>query len=209
MKVAVGKAAALPQPDKYQQAARQEIDNLKAIGVPMGSGLQRLIVHGMTMNADDEIIAGLSTPIEMVRRGTWNPAEAYRYAKAGEDMILDDSRKQSGLVGKGAEALGSLLAGGSLTKAGLTAASGLAREATLIQKFLANLGDGVVQGAVAGALDGNSLSERLKNAEQYAVRHGVVHGAVGTGLPVALSAVSKYVAPAAKKIWSRVNPGVF
>src|SRR5262249_16302374 len=100
-------------PDKYQQAAVEERDALKAKGIDTGAGLTRRLAQGLTFNLADEALAGLSTPLEMYKRGTLNPAEAYRYAKAREDLILDDARKNTGALGTAAE-----IAGGIGTGAG-------------------------------------------------------------------------------------------
>ncbi|MEH2513939.1 hypothetical protein V1291_005293 [Nitrobacteraceae bacterium AZCC 1564] len=70
--------------------------------------------------------------------------------------------------------------------------------------MIASALDGVGFGTITGALEGSSLSERRENA----VRGGE-YGTLRAATPVALSALSKYVAPLAKNIWSRVNPAVF
>jgi hypothetical protein len=194
-------SGASPQPDKYRQAVRQEIDSLKAKGIPTGSSLQRLMVHGMTMNADDEVLAAFSTPIEMVRRGTWNPAEAYRYAKAREDVLLDDARRENGWLGKAFESAGGIGSGAGLASKGFTAASLLAKNPDLLEKMIASALDGIGLGIIGGALDGNSLSERAENA----VRGGV-EGLVGAATPL-VRAGGKYVAPVANKIRDWANPG--
>src|SRR5262245_11161266 len=77
----------LTQTDKYRQAAEQEFADLKAKGVPVEAGLSRRVAQGATLGAADEILAGLQTPLEMVKRGTLDPREAYRYAKARENVI--------------------------------------------------------------------------------------------------------------------------
>src|SRR4051812_21433696 len=73
------------QEDEYRTAARQDQAALKASGAPTPSPLVRRMLQGATFNSADEILAGAMTPLEMIRRGTFNPAEGYRYAKARED----------------------------------------------------------------------------------------------------------------------------
>src|SRR4051812_11556928 len=60
-------APAAPKPlDKYQQAAVADRDKLKAGGLDPTAGIARLAVQGATFNTADEILAGLSTPLEMI-----------------------------------------------------------------------------------------------------------------------------------------------
>ena len=56
-----------PKPDKYQQAAIDQRDALKAKGVDTTAGLTRRLAQGASLNFADEILAGLSTPFEMAR----------------------------------------------------------------------------------------------------------------------------------------------
>ena len=126
-----------PAPDKYQQAAIEERDALKAKGVDTGAGVTRRLAQGATLNFADEILAGLSTPLEMVKRGTLDPREGYNYAKAREDLILDDARKNTGALGTAAEIGGGVGAGAGALGAGLTFARGLAPNAGLLGRSLA------------------------------------------------------------------------
>src|SRR6266404_3031027 len=95
------KPQAGPAPDKYQQAAIDEQAALKAAGGNEGAGFTRRLAHGATLGADSTILAGLETPLEMVKRGTFNPVEGYNYAKAREDQIMEDARKNTGVLGTG------------------------------------------------------------------------------------------------------------
>ena len=58
-------------PDKYQQAATDEATHLDAIGAPRDTGYTRRLTHGATLGADSTIVAGLATPLEMIRHGTF------------------------------------------------------------------------------------------------------------------------------------------
>src|SRR5690349_7658114 len=75
----LGAAPEAPPPDKYQQAAVQDRNSLLAHGVNPDAGLARLAVQGATFNTADELLAAARTPFEMVKRGTFNPVEGYRY----------------------------------------------------------------------------------------------------------------------------------
>jgi hypothetical protein len=105
-------------PDKYQQAAIDEQSDLKAKGIDPGAGLTRRLTHGATLGADSTIMAAAMTPLEMFKRGI-NPAEAYNYAKAREDQIMGDARKNTGALGSAAEVLGGGVSGAGLRVAGL------------------------------------------------------------------------------------------
>ncbi|WP_316176149.1 hypothetical protein [Bradyrhizobium sp. SZCCHNRI1073] len=193
---------AAPVLDKYQQAAVEERDALKAKGIDTGAGLTRRLAQGASFNMADEILAGLSTPLEMLKRGTFSPREGYNYAKAREDLIMDDARKNTGALGTVAEIGGGVGSGLGAARAGLSFARGLAPEAGLLARSAASAGDSAAFGAVAGAGEGNSLTERLKS--------GLLGGAVGAGVgalaPGAVSLIGQAVSPIVSNIKARVNP---
>src|SRR4051812_6526775 len=89
--------SAAPEPDKYQQPA---IEEDKAIG-GADAGFTRRLTHGATLGADSTIMAAALTPLEMFKRGI-NPKEAYNYAKAREDLIMNKSRENTGALGTAA-----------------------------------------------------------------------------------------------------------
>jgi hypothetical protein len=189
-------------PDPYREAARKELDDLKAKGVPTAAGLTRRIAQGVSFNTADDILAGLTTPLEMIKRGTFNPAEGYRHAKAREDMILEDARKDTGLAGTIAEVGGGVLSGTGLANAGVTAARWLAPNAGLAARSGAAALDAGAMGAVSGAMDGNSLEERGKNAAQG----GLLGAAVGGATPGVLGALGAVASPIVSNIRARWNP---
>lgn len=194
-----------PKLDKYQQAAIEERDALKAKGIDTAAGLTRRLAQGATLNTADEILAGLSTPLEMIKRRTFNPREAYNYAKAQEDLSLEDSRKQSGpmgWLGTGAEILGGVGSGLGAARAGLTFARGLAPNVGLASRSAASAGDAAAFGNLAGAGEGNSLSERMGNAAIGTVAGGLLGGIT----PAALSLASGVVSPIVSNIRARANP---
>lgn len=199
------KKVGLSKPDQYQQAAIEERDALKARGIDTGAGLTRRLAQGATFNLADEAIAGLTTPLEMLKRGTFSPREGYNYAKAREDLIMDDARKNTGVLGTVAEIGGGIGTGLGAASAGLTFARGLAPNAGLGARSLASAGDGVAMGALAGAGEGNSIGERFNNA----LFGGAVGGAVGGVAPGALGLLRQAASPVISNIRARMNPEGF
>lgn len=153
-----------PKPDKYQQAAIDEQDALKAQGIDPGAGLTRRLAHGATLGADSTILAALETPLEMIKRGTFSPAEGYNFAKAREDQIMGDARKNTGITGALTEILGGDVSGAGLASGGATAARLLAPEAGLLARAGASAADAGAVGGFSGAMEGNGLAERGENA---------------------------------------------
>ncbi len=191
--------------DPHRIAARKEIDDLKAKGVDTGAGLVRQAMQGATFNLADEAIAGLLTPLEMIRQGTFNPAEAYRHAKAREDLILEDARKDNGMAGTAAEIAGGVGSGIGLARTGLSAAGRLAPNAGIGTRMAASAGDAAAMGAIAGAGEGNSLAERGFNAGVG----GGVGAAVGGAAPVVATLAKSVAAPVVSNIRARINPERF
>lgn len=186
--------------DKYVTAARQEFNQAKAAGVPVEAGYARRLMQGATFGGGDEILAGLSTPLEMISHGTFNPIEGYKYAKAYEDTVMDDARKREGGLGTAAEIVGSLGSAGGLGKAGLT----LGKEGVgLVSRALRLAGEGAGYGGVQGFLDGgNSLADRAKGAAEGAS----MGAAVGGALPIVASTAKTLAAPIVSNIRARINP---
>src|ERR1700730_10434238 len=146
--------SALHAPDKYQQAAIDEQAMLKAKVINPGAGYTRMLTHGATLGADTTILAGLETPLEMIKHGTIDPRDGYSYAKAREDQMLADARKNTGYLGTAAEIFGGAVSGVGLAKAGVTAARFLPRGAGLIKRAGTSAADGAGFGAFAGSMEG-------------------------------------------------------
>lgn len=199
------RSSSAPAPDKYQQAAIDERDALKAKGIDTGAGVTRRLAQGATFNFADEALAGLSTPLEMIKRGTLDPREGYSYAKAREDLILDDARKNTGALGTAAEIGGGVGAGAGALRAGLTFARGLAPNAGLLGRSAASAGDSAAFGALAGAGDGNSMRERFNNA----LLGGAVGGSIGLVAPGLTSLAGQAISPIVSNIQARFNPERF
>lgn len=205
LKQHLGQDAGAPAPDKYQQAAASDIAAVKASGGDEGAGLTRRLAHGATLGADSAVLAALQTPLEMIRRRTFSPAEGYDYAKAREDQIMGDARANTGLAGSAAEMLGGGVAGGGLANAGITTARLLGPQAGIIPRVLSGAADSGALGAVAGANEGNGLVERAANAGK-----GLLTGAaIGGAMPIAGTMLHGVTAPIIANIRARSNPAAY
>lgn len=196
-----GTWVALPkrETDKYRAAAQEDMARVEKIVSP---GTQDLLLQGMTFGGSDELMAGLRTPLEMLKRGTLNPAEGYRYAKAFEDLRLERAKQNAGLAGAVAEIGGGVMTGTGLARAGLSAARMLAPNAGLGARSAASAADAALFGSLAGGLEGNSLEERGRNA----LAGGVLGGAIGGAAPSALALGSKIASPLISNIRAMANP---
>lgn len=183
-------------PDQYQQAAIDERAKLSGAGLDTDSGLGRLALQGATFNTADEILAGLQTPLEMIKRGTLDPREAYKYTKAREDLALSEGRKKAGWGGTAAEIGGGVLTGSSLARGGLTTMGLLAPEAGVAARSVASGVDAGIMGGVAGAGEGNTLAERAGNA------------AIGAGTGLALGGATPGVTKVAGALLSPVTSNI-
>lgn len=217
------------KPDKYQQAALDEkatgggdtavnaagrlvrnmvvpaplrmmagaVDDLT--GGKLGA-IARTGQQGATLGAGDEIMAALETPAEMYRRGTIDPREAFNYAKAREDLSLNDARSKAGTAGTVAE-----IAGGGATGA-LAAPFGAARFLSAAPSLLGRTGamaaDSAAFGGVTGFNEGNTFAERVGNAGQGAAIGGVVGGA----MPAAGAIAKGVYGPIIANLMALANP---
>lgn len=192
---------AAPAPDKYQQAASQEQADLQAKGIDTGAGYTRRLAHGATFGADSTILAGIQAPLEAIKRGV-GLGEGYNYAKAREDAIMNEARKNTGALGTAAEIVGGGVSGAGLANAGVTAGRFLAPEAGILKRAAASALDASALGGFSGAMEGNGLSERLQNAGKGAL----VGGLVGGTLPIAGAIARGVAAPVIANIRARANP---
>lgn len=191
-----------PKPDQYQQAAIDEQASLKAQGIDPGAGLTRRLAHGATLGADSTILAALETPLEMFKRRTLSPREGYNFAKAREDQIMGDARKNTGALGTAAEVLGGVASGAGLARGGLTAARFLAPEAGILSRTGASAADAAGFGAFAGAMEGNGAGERFNNA----LKGGGVGLLAGGALPPALAIGGAAISPIVSNLRAWHNP---
>jgi hypothetical protein len=192
-----------PVADPVRETVRRERDAERAKGVPELSPTARLAAQGATFGLGDEARALAGIPAQMYRRGTFNPATAYEYSKAREDLDLEDARAQAGGFGTAAEIAGGVGTGANLYKAGLTFGPAIASRlgSGLIGTAAGAAADGVAYGALAGAAEANG-ADRLTGA----VKAAAVGGALGATIPAATAAVGMLAAPAISNISARVNP---
>ena len=188
-------------PDKYQQAAIDEQKSLKDAGIDPGAGYTRRLAHGATFGADNTVLAALQTPLEMFKRGV-GPGEAYNYAKAREDQIMGDARKNTGALGTALEIGGGVGSGIGLARGGATFGNLLRADAGLGARSLASAGDAAALGGFSGAMEGNGLQERGSNALKGAGLGAVVGGAT----PGVLGLLGAAASPIVSNIRARVNP---
>lgn len=155
-----------PKPDDPITAeVRKELADQKAKGVQTDSGYARQFAQGVTMGGADEIIAGLMTPLEMISRGTLDPRKAYAYAKAREDLTLEDARKNGGMLGSAVEIAGGVGSGMGLARG---AAAAIPEAATGVQ--------GVVRALLSGGRAGQGAAGRVATAAGSGAAYGGVQG---------------------------------
>lgn len=199
------RASSSPKPNQYQQAAIEERDQLQSQGIDTGAGYTRRVAHGVTFGADNTLLAAAQTPLEMIKRGTFDPREGYNFAKAREDLIMDDARKNTGALGTALEIGGGVGSGIGLARGGISFARGLAPEAGLLARSAASAGDAAAIGGFSGAMEGDGLRERGINALKGAGIGAVAGGAT----PVALNILGAAASPIISNIRARVNPTGF
>lgn len=186
--------------DPYRATAQKEFDDRKKAGLT--SPNQTRLMQGLTFNFGDELMAGALTPFEMMKRGTFSPVEGYKYAKAAEDVEVDDARKTGGLLGAGSEILGGVVSGagiGSVVGRGLSAGSGLLARAG------ASAADAGLMGAAAGFGSGGDLKDRVGAAAMGAAVGGVVGGAA----PAAITLGQRVLSPITNNIRAIRDPQGF
>jgi hypothetical protein len=191
-------SAPVVTPDKYQQAAQEDVAAAQKAGVPQDTGFAHRVVSGMTLGALPTIMAGLETPLEMVKRGTLDPSEAYSYAKARENLLNQKSQENTGGLGTAAEIAGGVLTGGNAAKAGLTF---LKPGQGLAARTGAMAGEGAAYGGLTGFNEGEGM-DRLTGAGKGAA----LGAALGGTLPLAGSAISTAASPVISNILARTDP---
>ena len=89
--------------DKYRAAAIAEREGAIAKGRPLAEGYTERAGRGLGFGWYDEAMAAMQTPFEMASRRV-GPGEAYRYAKAREDLRAEETAKATkGILGGAAE----------------------------------------------------------------------------------------------------------
>lgn len=179
--------------DPYKQAAISERDALKAQGIDTEAGYTRRLAQGATFGLADEVVAGAMTPLEMIKRGTFSPREGYNYAKARENLILNDARESTGITGAIAEGVGGLATGGALSKAGMLPTANLAPSASLLKRASVGALEGAGIGGVYGAAEGEGLEGRATGA------------ALGAGLGAASGAAFPAVSQGVSSVYRAIQ----
>lgn len=188
--------------DPIRAQVRKELDAEKVAGM-VQDGIGRQFLQGATFGAADEILAGLMTPVQMLKRGV-GPGEAWRYAKAKEDMRLEDARAAGGVAGGIGEAAGGMGSGISLARAGLSVIpAATAKLGKIAGTAAGGLVDGAALGGVSGFLDGED------NRVEHAKHGAFVGGALGGALPLAVAAAKPVVAPVVSNVMARINPEAY
>ncbi|HEX3412888.1 MAG TPA: hypothetical protein VHT00_14305 [Stellaceae bacterium] len=165
-------------PDKYQQAAIDERDRLLKTGdAPLTEGYTRRLVRGATLGWGDTAAAAALTPFEMLRQGTLNPAEGYRYNRAREQLASAGAVENTGTLGDVAETVGALAGvrggfGGSL-------AARLGGAGTGVTPALARIAGYGAEGATLGAIQGAGNAPTASQMGERALVGGVLGGAFG------------------------------
>ncbi len=188
--------------DKYQLAALEEYNAGKAAGSPVdgmaGGSLARKVLQGATFGGADEVTAALLTPFEMIKRGTLDPREGYNYAKAAENLHLQQATDKTGALGTAAEIAGGIGSGTGLANAG----------ATLVkagQGFLPRVGAMMGEGTAYGGLTG-ALSEDGTDRLGGAAKGAALGAGVGAAIPLVGGAIGTAAAPIASNIMARIDP---
>jgi hypothetical protein len=175
--------------DKYKAAAQEDLARPQPYGMRGYTGRV-----GMGIPWSDEIQAAAMTPFEMMRRGTFDPTEGYAYAKARENLLNEQTRKNTeGVLGTAAEVSGGLATGAGVLGSG-TRAAAVTINGRTIPAGAVNYGLNAVKagglGAVTGAGEGDTFGERLKGA--------AIGGGIGLGLGATLPAVAPAFSSAAR-----------
>jgi len=170
-----------PEQDPIRATVSNELEALKKSGAPVGDGAGRQFLQGATFGFGDELLAGATTPLEMIKRGTFNPREAYKYAKAREDLLLEGARKNGGVAGTVAEIAGGAATGGALARGGATL---LRAGQGLLPRAGALAGEGAAFGAINAAGEAKDISAIPGDALKGAAVGGVIGGGLGAVAPI-------------------------
>ncbi|MGD9727637.1 MAG: hypothetical protein AB7V39_14785 [Nitrospiraceae bacterium] len=186
--------------DPIKATVRKEFEQAKSQGLT--SPTTRAFMQGMTFSFGDELMAGALTPFEMIKRKTLSPVEGYKYAKAREDMEVEDARKTGGVPATLAEIGGGVFSGAGI---GQIVGRGMGAGAGLLARSGAAAADAGIMGAAAGAGEGSSVYDRLMNA----VAGGLLGGIVGGVTPAAIAGASRVLSPITSNIRAIRDPQGF
>jgi hypothetical protein len=184
-------------PDKYRQAALENRERFIKAGAEnvLPEGYTARLGRGVGLGWTDELLAAGATPIEMARRGV-GPAEAYRYAKAEQDLAAEKTaEKTAGPLGTATEIMGGLTTGAGAFGGARAAAIGIPFTQRAIPAGVVNYGQNVLKGGalgtIAGAGEGNTFDERFQGAKMG----GVIGLGAGAVLPPIASTIGAALRP--------------
>lgn len=178
-------------------------------------GMARRIMQGPTMGFADEAIAIASTPLEMIKRGTFNPIRGYEFAKAQEDAALDEARERQGMLGTAAEIGGGIVGGTAIAKGLQAAPAAVTKAGQIAQSILGGLrgsgnigtrlgtaaGGGALYGGLSGIGEGRGVEDRLAQ--------GATGAAIGGALGGALQGVAEVAKPTLGWVSASMDPKGF
>jgi hypothetical protein len=169
--------------DKYRQAAIADRDKLVAAGANLPEGYTDRAARGAGLGWADELVAGATVPLEMIKRGTWSPAEAYRYNKAALDLRNEKTDENTA----GAGGVAADLVGGLATGGGAIGRQAVARTIPYLNKTISapvmNYGKGVATGATLGGIYGAGEAPDIASIPGGAATGAAIGGTVGAALP--------------------------
>lgn len=140
--------------EQYRAAALADRERAVRAGIPLGEGYTDRLARGVGFGWTDELMAAGGVPFEMIRRGMLNPAEAYRYTKAREDLRTEQMLENTkGFGGGAAEVMGGMFGAGTsgALGAGRAALSRMSPNMERAANYALSIGKGAGLGAVAGA----------------------------------------------------------
>lgn len=163
--------------------------------------------QGLTFNFGDEIMAGLTTPIEM-GIGAWTGkdagkgildrvSDAYGRGLEQERALQGQAQAQSPVAYGAGNVAGGLVGAGTLMKGGGTLLKGGGSTASMIGRGAA---EGALYGAAAGAGEGEGAKDRIARALQGGAVGGVAGGALGAVSGALAGRNSRAAVPAVEEL---------
>ena len=172
-------APGLPTPpDKYEQAAFAERDRLLKAGVPLPEGYTSRLASGPLLGWGDEIMAAATTPLDMIKHGTIDPREGYKYGRARERLSSDAARENTGYTGDALNVVGGLatLPGNIFGRQAAAALGGGGRGALPAIARMAGYG---AEAGTLGAVQGAGSARTVEDIPHDALTGGAFAAALG------------------------------
>lgn len=152
-----------------------------------------LLAHGLTSGFSDEMLAGLSAPVEVLTGRTKTLGEGYDAALKRARESVANYRERNPVSATGAEVLGGLLTGGTLAKGGATLMN--VAKPTLLNMAGRGAAEGALYGGAYGFGSGEGgLENRAISAGKGAALGAATGGAFGgLGYGLASRAANKTI----------------